>query len=85
MVGLKCSKKCRILDNPNLFYNRGQCYFKIGKYNKSLNDFQEVLKFNNKDFESYYHLGKCYFKIGKFKKSIKILTKSIHLNQYFHK
>ena len=72
----------RILQNdtnerPDILYNRGELYDRVGKYNEAINDFMDCIKCQKPDPKAYIALGvlkneqgeyeeaKKYFSIGK--------------------
>ena len=68
--------------NEYILY-RAVCYLKLGKFEESLKDLNEIEKDNNynKDYNYYLTKGKVLYYLGKFEASKNELNKGIQLNK----
>ena len=68
--------------NEYILY-RAVCYLKLGKYDDSLKDLDEIEKDNNYNKEYTYYLtkGKVLYFLGKFEDSKTALNKGLELNK----
>ena len=62
---------------------RAICYLKLGKFEESLKDLEEIEKDNNynKEFNYYLTKGKVLYYLGKFEQSKNELNKGLELNK----
>lgn len=67
----------------NAYYNLGLSYFLLGEYNKSIENFDEALKLNEEDYETYNDKGNAYYKQGYFDKAIESYKKALSINPNF--
>jgi len=66
-------------EKAEYFYNRGNCYNKIGETQKALLDYSMSIRIDNKTATFYEHRGMCYKKLGNFEESVKDYTNAIRL------
>ena len=68
--------------NDYILY-RAVCYLKLGKFEESLKDLNEIEKDNNynKDYNYYLTKGKVLYYLGKFEESKNELNKGLQLNK----
>ena len=68
--------------NEYILY-RAVCYLKLGKFEESLKDLEEIEKDNNykKDYNFYLTKGKVLYYLGKFEESKNELNKGLQLNK----
>jgi len=64
------------------FYNRGLCYLRLGRYQKSISDLKKVVELDKKSFLGYLHLGEAYYKLGDYEASVKNYKKAKKLNSH---
>ena len=64
------------------FYNRGLCYLKLGRYQKSISDFEKTIELDKKFFLGYLHLGEAYYESGNYEASLKSYKKAKKLNSH---
>ncbi|MCK4386328.1 MAG: tetratricopeptide repeat protein [candidate division Zixibacteria bacterium] len=64
------------------FYNRGLCYLNLGRYQKSISDFEKAIELNKKFFLGYLHLGEAYYKSRNYETSLKNYKKAEKLNPH---
>jgi tetratricopeptide (TPR) repeat protein len=74
----------RAPDYTDLIDTRGVVYYKLGQYDKAIQDFNRCLKLYPKNSPSltvsYFHLGKALAKSGQKEDAIRILKKVLELN-----
>lgn len=62
--------------------HRGMAYFAENKYQESLDDFVESVKYDEKGFRSYYYIGIVYSIMNEHQKAVEAFTKSLEINEY---
>ena len=66
-------------EKAEYFYNRGNCYNKMGETQKALLDYSMAIRIDNKMATYYEHRGMCYKKLGNYEESVKDYTNAIRL------
>jgi tetratricopeptide (TPR) repeat protein len=61
------------------FYNRGNVYKTLQRYNEALSDYQSTIELNPCNFRPYFSRGNIYRELGEFAKAIPDYTQSILL------
>jgi tetratricopeptide (TPR) repeat protein len=64
------------------FYNRGLCYLKLGRYQKSVSDLEKTVELDQEFFSGYLYLGEACYKSGNYEASIKNYKKAKNLNAH---
>jgi protein O-mannosyl-transferase len=60
--------------------NRADAYYRLGKYNEAIDDFNKAIQLNPGYAMSYYNRANCYGQTGRFKESLEDLNNSLRLN-----
>lgn len=47
------------------FFKRGTCYLKMGRYEKSIEDFDQALRLNEEHHNSFHNRGIAWYKMGR--------------------
>jgi len=63
-----------------IYYNMGYCYYKINKFDKSINSYTQAILIDPEDYKTFYQLGMSYKSNKLFKQSLDAFKKSIKLN-----
>ena len=63
-----------------IFYNLGFCYFKISKFEKSINSYTQAILLDPDDYKTFYQLGMSYKSNKLFKQSLDAFKKSVKIN-----
>ncbi len=63
-----------------IFFNRGNIYFDLGKYEQAINDFNLAISNNPVLYEAYNNIGKCYYEIKNFFSAEKSYSKALEIN-----
>ena len=63
-----------------IFYNLGYCYYKIDKFEKSINSYTQAILLDPEDYKTFYQLGMSYKSNKLFKQSLDAFKKSVKLN-----
>lgn len=67
-------------NNPRFYFNRASIYKNEKMYDKAIEDYSVViLKFDNKNYDSYINRGLCFYQINNFYDAINDYTKAIEL------
>jgi len=61
------------------FYNRGNVYKTLERYDEALSDYQSTIQLNPSNFRPYFSRGNIYRELGEFTKAISDYTQSILL------
>ena len=69
-------------DMPEIYYNIGNTYYKIGKFDEAGKHFKQALKSKNKKLraKSLYNLGNAAYRTGKFKDAISNYQAALKIN-----
>jgi tetratricopeptide (TPR) repeat protein len=72
-------------DYVDLIDTRGMAYYRLGRYNEALQDFNRCIRLyptrSPAAISSYFHLGRCLADLGQKKQSIEQLNKALELNR----
>lgn len=68
--------------DPYAFIYRGICYSNMGKYEKSLSDFNKALRYCNTCSEAYWQKSKTYFKMSLLEEGCEELSYAIRYVRY---
>jgi tetratricopeptide (TPR) repeat protein len=62
------------------FFKEGQKEYKLGKYNKAIEDFTKAIELNLDDAKLYYYRGGAHEKLGEYTEALKNYKKGIGIN-----
>ena len=71
--------------SANTYFNRGLAYYKLGEFNKAIQDFNVVIGKEPEDFEAWYNRGLAHLDAGNIDSAIRDYEKSIALHPDFDK
>jgi len=66
--------------NANTYYNRGNEFYKLGKYQLAINDYNSAIELNPKFAEAYNNRGMAYGTLANYRQSISDYSNAIELN-----
>ena len=61
-------------------FKEGQKEYKLGKYNKAIEDFTKAIELNLDDAKLYYYRGSAHEKLGEYIEALKDYKKGIDIN-----
>lgn len=65
------------IKSPNIFYNRGICFYKLGSYSNAIDCYENSIKLKNDFYEAYIQLGQLLKKLNKLDEAIVVLKKAL--------
>ncbi|BAZ21868.1 TPR repeat-containing protein [Kalymmatonema gypsitolerans NIES-4073] len=68
-----------------LYVKQGDESFEKKQYNAAINHYNQALKLNSKDADTYYKRGLAYYHLGNYEKAIADYTQVIQINPYYGK
>jgi tetratricopeptide (TPR) repeat protein len=63
-----------------MFNNRGLAYAKLKQFEKAIQDYDQAIELNPKDFNAFNNRGPAYAKLKQFEKAIQDYNQAIELN-----
>uniref|UniRef100_A0A1B6EZA7 Uncharacterized protein n=1 Tax=Cuerna arida TaxID=1464854 RepID=A0A1B6EZA7_9HEMI len=66
----------------DLILKRSHLYYKLAKFEKSIQDSQTVLRFTPNNVDAHYRLGEAYFALNKLEEAERAYTKLLSLNSH---
>jgi tetratricopeptide (TPR) repeat protein len=70
-------------ERPDILYNRGELYDKIGKYNETINDFKDCIKCQKPDPKAYIALGVIKNEQGEYEEAKEYFLKGRELSKSY--
>ena len=58
-------------DNLEAYLNLGLAYYRLGKYNLAIAQYENIIQQNNQDYRAYYNRGLAYFALNNYQQAIK--------------
>jgi len=76
-------EKVTELRDPNVYFNRGFAYGRIGQYDQAISDLTKALEINPRFADAYLFRADAYAQIGKYDQAISDYTKALEINPRF--
>ena len=67
----------------NYYYNRGDTFFDLGKFEDAIQDYNKAIDLNPNDESVYYNRGVAFIYLNEYEKAIENLSKAIDLDPNF--
>lgn len=66
------------INSPDIFYNKGNCLYKLGNYKDATDCYKKSIKLKNNFYEAYVQLGQLLKKVNKLNEAIIVLKQALN-------
>ena len=69
----------RSTQNPDAYFERGYCYEQLHDSEKTLENYESVIKLGTKNYQAFYDIGRYYTSMGRLPQALKLVQESLQL------